>query len=102
MPVTASRLIRKMRGGAQSHLIEASDGHQYVVKFVNNPQHRRILVNEWLSGVMLNHLQIYTPEIVLIHISEEFIASSDELSVVRGSQRERPQPGLHFGSRLAV
>jgi hypothetical protein len=102
MPVAASRLIRKMRGGAQSHLIEATDGHQYVVKFVNNPQHRRILVNEWLSGVLLRHLQIHSPEIVLIRLSEEFIQENQELSIVRGSQREQPLPGLHFGSRLAV
>jgi hypothetical protein len=46
MPVDACRLIRKMRGGAQAHLIQAADGHHYVVKFLNNPQHRRILVNE--------------------------------------------------------
>jgi len=26
-----------MRGGAQSHLIEADDGGFYVVKFSNNP-----------------------------------------------------------------
>lgn len=102
MPVAAARLIRKMRGGAQSHLIEATDGHQYVVKFINNPQHRRILVNEWLSGVLLHHLQIHCPEIVLIRLSEEFIQANPELSIVRGSQREQPLPGLHFGSRLAV
>jgi hypothetical protein len=102
MPVAAARLIRKMRGGAQSHLIEATDGHQYVVKFLNNPQHRRILVNEWLSGVLLRHLQIHTPEFVLVHVPEDFIAANPELCILRGSQREQPQPGLHFGSRLAV
>ena len=53
MPVDALRLIRKMRGGAQAHLIEADDGNFYVVKFRNNPQHRRILVNEWLGGSFL-------------------------------------------------
>ena len=40
-----------MRGGAQSHLIEADDGRFYIVKFQNNPQHRRILVNEWIAGL---------------------------------------------------
>jgi len=37
MPVNARRHVRRMRGGAQSHLIEAGDGHFYVVKFLNNP-----------------------------------------------------------------
>ena len=62
MPVDARRLIRKMRGGAQAHLIEAADGHCYVVKFLNNPQHRRILVNEWIASVFLRYLGISTPE----------------------------------------
>jgi hypothetical protein len=38
-----------MRGGAQSHLMRCDDGYYYVVKFQNNPQHRRILVNELLG-----------------------------------------------------
>src|ERR1035438_6617674 len=46
MPLTAVRHVRKMRGGAQAHLLEADDGKWYVVKFRNNPQHRRVLVNE--------------------------------------------------------
>ena len=62
MPVDARRLIRKMRGGAQAHLIEAADGHCYVVKFLNNPQHRRILINEWIASVFLRHLGFSTPE----------------------------------------
>ena len=102
MPVTAGRFIRKMRGGAQSHLIEGADGRHYVVKFVNNPQHRRILVNEWLSGVLLRYLQIHTPEIVLFEITAAFIATNPDLSIIRGSRHEKPLPGLHFGSRMAV
>ena len=49
MPVQAVRSIRKMRGGAQAHLLLADNGRYYVVKFKNNPQHRRILVNEWIA-----------------------------------------------------
>jgi len=41
--------IRRMRGGAQSHLMRCSDGLYYVVKFQNNSQHRRILVNEMVG-----------------------------------------------------
>jgi hypothetical protein len=44
MPLTAVRHVRKMRGGAQAHLLEADDGKWYVVKFRNNPQHRRDLI----------------------------------------------------------
>ena len=80
MPIVARRLIRKMRGGAQSHLIEGNDGAFYVVKFTNNPQHRRILVNEWLSGVLLRYLQVYTPEMALIELTPEFIRRESRLA----------------------
>ena len=43
--------IRRMRGGAQAHLMRCSDGNYYVVKFQNNPQHLRILVNEVCSAL---------------------------------------------------
>ncbi|MEO7142944.1 MAG: hypothetical protein ABI165_05510, partial [Bryobacteraceae bacterium] len=65
MPVDAIRLIRKMRGGAQAHLIETGDGHFYVVKFRNNPQHRRILINERIASILLDYLQITAPPTVL-------------------------------------
>ena len=45
-----------MRGGAQSHLMRCADGHYYVVKFQNNPQHRRILVNELLGTRLASRL----------------------------------------------
>jgi hypothetical protein len=102
MPISARRFVRKMRGGAQSHLIEASDGHYYVVKFVNNPQHRRILVNEWLAGVFLKHLQIHAPEYSLIELSDDFIGLNPELYIARGSHKEPPPAGLHYGSRSSV
>ncbi len=58
MPLTAVRHVRKMRGGAQAHLLEADDGKWYVVKFRNNPQHRRVLVNEALCATLLRYLKI--------------------------------------------
>jgi hypothetical protein len=102
MPVRARRLIRKMRGGAQAHLIEGEDGGYYVVKFTNNPQHRRILVNEWLASALLRYLQIQIPETVAIELLPEFIDSSPELYLAIGTRRERVPAGVHFGSRMAV
>ena len=72
MPVNARRLIRKMRGGAQAHLIECEDGNHYVVKFRNNPQHRRILVNEWISSVFLQYLQLSAPPAAIVNITPDF------------------------------
>lgn len=102
MPIRASKLIRKMRGGAQAHLVEAEDGCFYVVKFINNPQHRRILINEWLACSFLRYLQIHVPETALIDLTQEFIIENPELYLSIGSRREPVSPGIHFGSRLAV
>jgi hypothetical protein len=100
MPTDARRLIRKMRGGAQAHLLEASDGHAYVVKFSNNPQHRRILVNEWISSVFLTYLGIATPAAAMVRLSPDFIADNPEVHLQLGSSRRAPEPGWHFGSRF--
>jgi hypothetical protein len=100
MPVDARRFLRKMRGGAQAHLLEAADGHFYVVKFLNNPQHRRILVNEWISAMFLEYLGISTPPVAMIRISEEFLAQNPDAHIQLGQQRQAPTVGWHFGSRF--
>jgi HipA-like kinase len=99
MPVDARRFIRKMRGGAQAHLIEASDGHFYVVKFVNNPQHRRVLINEWLASTFLRYLGLSCPEVAMVRISEEFVARNPDVNLQLGRQSQAPAVGWHFGSR---
>jgi len=99
MPITAVRHVRKMRGGAQSHLLEADDGHWYVVKFRNNPQHRRILVNERLSATLLDYLKIATPETALIQVDAAFLAANPDVYLHLGTQRIAIEPGWHFGSR---
>ena len=99
MPVNARRFIRKMRGGAQAHLLEADDGDYYIVKFQNNPQHRRILVNEFVAAEILAHLQISCPGHQIVRLSAEFLAAIPK-SICRPA-RAAPaiEPGWHFGSR---
>src|SRR5229473_3315945 len=99
MLLTARRHIRKMRGGAQSHLLEADDGQFYIVKFQNNPQHRRILVNELVASVFLKYLQLSSAEAALIHVSEEFIQENPDVSIELGTKRVPVSAGRHFGSR---
>ncbi|MCX6896954.1 MAG: hypothetical protein NTZ16_16010, partial [Verrucomicrobia bacterium] len=98
MPILASRLIRKMRGGAQAHLIEAADGRFYVVKFKNNPQHRRILVNELLASVLLRYLQIRVPDAAIVEIPPAFLECNPDLAIQLGARRLPIEPGWHFGS----
>jgi len=100
MPVNARKLIRKMRGGAQSHLIQADDDSFYVVKFQNNPQHRRILVNEWIASRFLEYLQIAVPATAIVAVSEEFLAENPEAHIQLGTKRSPVKAGWHFGSQF--
>jgi hypothetical protein len=70
-----------------------------VVKFLNNPQHRRILINEAVASVLLRYLQIAAPEVAIISVSSEFLAANPEVSLQLGSHRVPIEPGWHFGSR---
>lgn len=99
MPVNARRFIRKMRGGAQAHLLEADDGEFYVVKFQNNPQHRRIIVNELIASEILAHLQIDSPHSQIVRLSPEFLAANPEVHLQTGTRPVPIPPGWHFGSR---
>jgi hypothetical protein len=95
----ATEQIRRMRGGAQSHLMRCSDGHYYVVKFQNNPQHRRILVNELLGTRLARRLGLPTTPVAIVHVSEELIRLTPELSMEMPRSRVPCHPGLQFGSR---
>lgn len=99
MPVRAVRFVRKMRGGAQAHLLEADDGHFYVVKFKNNPQHRRILINELVCGILLRHLRIAAPEIEIVELDAGFLDGYPDIYIQLGSRRVPVERGWHFGSR---
>jgi hypothetical protein len=91
--------IRRMRGGAQSHLMRCDDGHYYVVKFQNNPQHRRILVNELLGTKLAARLGLPTVPVEIVEVSEELIRLTPDLAMELPRSRLPCQPGLQFGSR---
>ena len=79
--VKARRFVRKMRGGAQAHLIEADDGHWYVTKFVNNPQGRRALANELITSLLFTELDISTPEPAVVSIDRDFLRDNPEVFI---------------------
>jgi hypothetical protein len=99
MPVKARRFIRKMRGGAQAHLLQADDGDYYIVKFQNNPQHRRILVNEFAAAEILQHLQIACPAHKIVEVSNDFIEGNPQVHLQSGTRPVKVESGWHFGSR---
>jgi hypothetical protein len=91
--------IRRMRGGAQAHLMRCSDGNYYVVKFQNNPQHRRILVNEMLGTRLASRLGLPTAPVSVVEVPEELIRLTAELCIETPRSRIPCTAGLQFGSR---
>src|SRR5258708_12114556 len=94
--------IRRMRGGAQSHLMRCDDGYYYVVKFQNNPQHTRVLVNELLGTRLAARLGLPTVPVEIVAVSEDLIRLTPELGMELQRARIPCQPPLHFGSRLPL
>src|SRR5262249_15284018 len=95
--------IRRMRGGAQSHLMRCSDGQYndqyYVVKFQNNPQHLRILANEMLGTRLPARLGLPTTPVAVVQVTAELIARTPGLCVELPRARMPCKSGLQFGSR---
>jgi hypothetical protein len=96
--VTATRLVRKMRGRSQAHLVVADDRKAHVVKFSNNPRHTRCLVNEMLVSTLLAHLEISTPASGTILITETFLRENPDVWLQVGTERRTVVPGVHFRS----
>ena len=101
MAVTAVQHIRRMRGGAQGQLMQGADGHIYVVKFQNNPQHTRVLANELLAARLAQAIGLTTPHAEVIEVTDWLIDNTPDLEIDFGRRRERCRAGLHFGSRFA-
>jgi len=100
LAVQAVQHIRRMRGGAQGQLMLGSDGHAYVVKFQNNPQHMRVLANELLASRLALAAGLAVPEVDIVEVTSWLIEHTQELEMDLGRTRERCVPGLHFGSRF--
>jgi hypothetical protein len=98
--VQAVQQIRKMRGGAQSHLMLGSDGNAWVVKFQNNPQHPRVLPNELLGTRLGELMGLTVPRCEVVEVSAWLIERTAELEMDLGQRRERCRPGMQFGSQL--
>ena len=79
--------------------MRCSDGEYYVVKFQNNPQHRRILVNELLGTRLAARLHLPTVPVAVVEVPEELIRLTPDLAMELPRSRVPCLPGLQFGSR---
>jgi len=86
LAVEAVQHIRRMRGGAQGQLMLGADGHAYVVKFQNNPQHMRVLANEFLASKLARAAGLTVPEVDVIEVSSWLIENTQELEMTLGAR----------------
>lgn len=100
MAIQATQQIRRMRGGAQSHLMLGDDGNAWVVKFQNNPQHLRVLPNELLGTRLGAAIGLSVPLCDVVSVTPWLIERTAELEMDFGQRRERCRAGLQFGSQL--
>jgi len=98
MPLAVEH-IRRMRGGAQAHLMRCDDGACYVVKFQNNPQHVRVLANEMLGTRVAARLGLPVPRVEVVEVTTELIALTADLVMQLGVGRAPCLAGRQLGSR---
>lgn len=99
MPTEAVQHVRRMRGGAQAHLMRARDGHYYVVKFQNNPQHLRVLANEFLATRLAERVGLPVPVAEIVDVSPWLIENTSALRIEIGGSTTPCAAGLQFGAR---
>jgi hypothetical protein len=96
--ISAIQYLRPLRGGAQAHLLKASDGFCYVTKFQNNPQHIRVLANEMLATRLGLALGLPVPRVEVIEVSDCLIEHTKDLRISLGGAKIPCQSGKQLGS----
>jgi len=100
--IYAMEQIRRMRGGAQSHLMRCTDGRDHdiycVVKFQNNPQHSRVLVNELLGNRIARRMGLPVPRVEIVKVDADLIRWTPALCIEMPRSSTPCCPGLQFGS----
>jgi hypothetical protein len=95
-----TQYIRKLRGGSQPILVQASDGLLYVVKFANNLQGPNLLFNESAGSELFRSCGLPVPEWRPVKVSNSFLDKNPDCWIQTPEGRLRPSSGLSFGSRF--
>src|SRR5271157_3625629 len=82
--------------------MRCTDGCHYVVKFLNNSQHARVLVNDWLGTRLAGMIGLSVPVVTIVHVGQDLIARTPDLRVEIGRRRNMFTSGPCFGSRYVV
>jgi len=79
--------------------MRAADGHFYVVKFQNNPQHLRVLANELIATRLAERVGLPVPAAEVIEVGQWLIQNTPDLSIESGVRPASCHIGLQFGAR---
>jgi hypothetical protein len=90
-----------MRGASQAHLVEAEDGGFFVAKFGGNPQGNRTLINEWITGQLMNQVGICTPVMRILQLPERLHCGGG-LFFQAGNKTIPITESVHLGSQCPV
>jgi len=82
--------------------MRCSDGNFYVVKFRNNPQHLRVLANEFLATRLAEHAGLPVPATEVVEVGDWLIEHTPELNIRLAGHSIACEPGLQFGSRFVI
>ena len=100
--LSAVQHVRRMRGGAQSHLMRADDANYYVVKFQNNPQHVRVLANDFMASRLAERIGLPAAHAEMINVDAWLIEHTPELNIQLAGRTIPCEPGVQFASRYVV
>ena len=98
--IQAHEHIRPMRGGSQAQLFSDENGGQWVVKFLNNPQHPRVLANEWIASSLARAIGLNVPDFDIMDVPADVIERNSAMVFRHGGKTEKPVAGLAFASRV--
>lgn len=97
---TVTRFFRRMRGGSQAILANASDGLVYVVKFTNNLQGPNVLFNECVGNELYRLSGLPVAPWRLLRITKSFIDRNPGCWMETPNGKLRPDSGVCFGSQF--
>jgi len=97
-PLYAVQHVSRLKGGTQAHLMRASDGELYAIKFQNNPKSARALVSEFLATRLACWLGLPMPQVEVIEVSD-WLVNRDLLRIVAENRLTRCASGRQLALR---
>lgn len=92
--------VRRMHGGAQSHLMRCDNAEYYVTKFMNNPQHLKTLANDMFATRLAAWMGICVPEVDVVEVRSSLIDYTPEMVMQMPRGRLACASGKQFGSKF--